>query len=186
MEERKRKRWKRLKSHGGVEQRSALEDEMASPPLYRNGEENQSSPSLCSRICAYITFDPHLCKPWPTSPPSTSALYQRVRHLLEPSHPRVVVRCVPATLRNFISYASLIIRRSFTRFPPPFLRVSIPLRISLSGKTDGRIRSLLSSFHRERNFNSSRGIVFRTVNNKFKSSGTIKMIFAFRNVYLAH
>lgn len=69
MEERKRKRWKRLKSHGGVEQRSALEDEMASPPLYRNGEENQSSPSLCSRICAYITFDPHLCKPWPTSPP---------------------------------------------------------------------------------------------------------------------
>lgn len=151
MEERKRKRWKRLKSHGGVEQRSALEDEMASPPLYRNGEENQSSPSLCSRICAYITFDPHLCKPWPTSPPSTSALYQRVRHLLEPSHPRVVVRCVPATLRNFISYASLIIRRSFTRFPPPFLRVSIPLSESLfrERRTEEFDRSFLPFTERE-------------------------------------
>lgn len=143
MEERKRKRWKRLKSHGGVEQRSALEDEMASPPLYRNGEENQSSPSLCSRICAYITFDPHLCKPWPTSPPSTSALYQRVRHLLEPSHPRVVVRCVPATLRNFISYASLIIRRSFTYSALPTRLHPSP---NLSFGKDGRKNSIAPFF----------------------------------------
>lgn len=106
---------------------------MASPPLYRNGGENQSSLlslSLCtfarlSRICAYITFDPHLCEPWPAPTPSDptslrppTSLYQRVRHLSS-NHPRSLCSNPTATLRNFISYASLIIRRSFTRFPPP-------------------------------------------------------------------
>lgn len=44
------------------------------PPLYRNGKTNPlSAPSFAFRVCAYITFDPHLCKPWPahtgTAPP---------------------------------------------------------------------------------------------------------------------
>lgn len=144
MEERKRKRSKRLKSHGGVEQRSALEDEMASPPLYRNGEENQSSPSL-SLSLAYMRLHylrsaslQALANLPPRPPPCTNVFaISSNRATL-----RVVVRCVPATLRNFISYASLIIRRSFTRFPS--YASSIPLPITLSGKTGGRIRSLLS------------------------------------------
>lgn len=122
---------------------------MASPPLYRNGGENQSSLLSLSLSLhlrspfAYMRLHylrsaslralagPYTHSVAPSDRPPTSlrpptSPYQTCSpSLLHPC--RVVAPRVPnpttATLRNFISYASLIIRRSFTRFhasPPSF------------------------------------------------------------------
>lgn len=51
-------------------------------PPRRNGKTNPlSAPSFAFRLCAYITFDPHLCKP---SPPFSArgTRRRRRRHLL--------------------------------------------------------------------------------------------------------
>lgn len=140
MEERKRKRSKRLKSHGGVEQRSALEDEMASPPLYRNGEENQSSPSLSlSRVYAPTLPSIRISASPGQPPPSTSALYQRVRHLLEPSHPP---RSRPLCSRNPQEF-HFVCQPNYTPqfYTFPFLRVLHPSPNHSFGK-DGRKNSI--------------------------------------------
>lgn len=94
-------RSERLKSHGGVQQRSALDDEMASRRFIETGKPILS---LCtfvrlSRMCLYYLRSaslqvlattyrhqrlPTSCNPSPT--PSSSILYQRVRHL-QPNQP---------------------------------------------------------------------------------------------------
>lgn len=158
---------------------------MASPPLYRNGGENQSS--LLS-----LSLSLHLRSPFAymrlhyLRSASLRALAGPYTHSVAPSdrpptslrpptspyqtcspsllHPRrVVAPRVPnpttATLRNFISYASLIIRRSFTRFhtsppsflffPPSYRSFSIPESFERNEEFD------LPFFPRqERNFNS--------------------------------
>ena len=118
------------------------------PPLYRNGKTNPlSAPSFAFRVCAYITFDPHLCKLWP--PPTGTNAYPPAATLLQLLRPRHYTNVFgissrtslptlshslcfqqAATLRNFISYARVIICRSFTRAFVLLLpsRVSIPCK----------------------------------------------------------
>lgn len=121
----------------------------------------------------------------PTSPYQTCS-----PSLLHPC--RVVAPRVPnpttATLRNFISYASLIIRRSFTRFhasPPsfPFFPPSYRRRPSLFPNLSRETKnSIFFSFlgrkeilirrmckiEREREREGGNYISSRTINNEFK------------------
>ena len=61
------------------------------PPLYRNGKTNPlSAPSSAFRVCAYITFDPHLCNPWPAS---TATARDGIEHLT--SRPVVSFKAAP-------------------------------------------------------------------------------------------
>lgn len=89
-------RSERLKSHGGVQQRSALDDEMASRRFIETGKPILSlhlrSPFAYVPILPSIRISassghqrlPTSCNPSPT--PSSSTLYQRVRHL-QPNQP---------------------------------------------------------------------------------------------------
>lgn len=137
-------RSERLKSHGGVQQRSALDDEMASRRFIETGKPILS---LCtfvrlSRMCLYYLRSASLQALATNAYSPAATLLQLLRprpytnvfgissRTSLPTLSRSLCSQQAATLRNFISYARVIICRSFTHVFVLLLpsRVSIPCK----------------------------------------------------------